>query len=143
MPALCSVSDALGITGQTVTEDQLTKARYDIELLCGRLFIRLDAGVLSDDDADWLTRAIAHQAVFGATHVAKDVAIEATSVSEGGGTISPTPDGVVLSAMARRALNQLSWVGARTVRISRTLDYVDTLNTVMNDLEDAPWEDLT
>lgn len=139
----CSAAEVYRITQQSVTRENLTKAHFDIEIVSGRLFQRLEDGILNENDIDWLKRAVAHQAVFISERPGKDTAIEATSVSEGGSSVSPTPDGVVIGSMARRALNNVSWIKSRTVRIARSyLSNEDVLNTVNGDIPEAPWRNL-
>lgn len=138
-PAWCSLVDVELITGRTVANASLSKALFDIEIACGRLFQYLTDEVLCDDDEDWLKRAIAHQAVFIDERPDKDVANDLTAMSTLGGGSSPTPDGLVVAPMARRALNQLSWVGARTIRIGQ-VSGASPLDSTLGDIEGAPWE---
>lgn len=134
----CSLVDVELITGRMVTNASLSKALFDIEIACGRLIQHLDVDTLCDDDEDWLKRAIAHQAVFIDERPDKDVSADLSYiVGVGGG--SPTPDGLVIAPMARRALNQLSWVGARTIRIGRVTG-PSPLNSTLGDIDGAPWE---
>lgn len=130
----CTAAEAYDITGREVTRADLTKAHYDIEIVSGRLFQRLADGVLCDDDRDWLKRAVSHQAVFVNERPEKDIAVEG---------VEAAGDAVVIGSMARRALNNVSWIGARSVRIARdeTLG-LSVFNTTDGDIEGAPWRNL-
>lgn len=137
----CTAAEVYAITRREVTRDNLTKAHYDIEIVSGRLFQYLEDGILCDDDRDWLKRAVAHQAVFVTDHPAKDSSIEVTSVSEGRASMSPTYDGLILGPMARRALKNVSWVGARTVGIGKgpQTGGLANLTSIAYDIPEAPW----
>lgn len=114
---IVTAADVLAVTGETVTDAQVSKAHFDIEIGCGRPFTEFSSGVLSDMDLVWLKRAVAYQAAFVKNMPDKDTTVDAVSLSAKTGSVTPTPDGLVIAPMARRALANLTWVGARAVDI--------------------------
>lgn len=115
MPLLCTVAEALDITRATVSESDITSAHYELECTTGRLILSEADGVFNTLDAAWLKRAIAFQAELIAGRPSKNLTVDAQSISEDGASVTPNSEGLVIAPMARLALKNVTWVGARTV----------------------------
>jgi hypothetical protein len=124
-----STADVRGITGESVTDDELARAQGVIELYAGRTW----AGSVNNNsirikDQLWLKRAVAYQAVWQKSQPGYETRHGIKEVNQDGAQIvyaSPTEANntalLMLGPLARRALKNLSWMRTRSIKIKPAL----------------------
>jgi len=112
--AWATASDVLAITGQAVSGPQLAVAQGVVELHVGRT---TDA-VMTVRDLSWLKRAVSWQAAWLVGQYGFLFRSTVTNVSQDGVSTSfPDLSAITLGPLCRRAINNLSWTGTRSLRI--------------------------
>lgn len=113
-----TIEDVLNITGVdiTLTPEKLNAANSIVQLHTGVL----DTATVHTRDAEWLRQAVAWQAAWAAGQADLQQRSSATSVSQDGLSATLKDEAaVILAPAARRAIKNLSWMGSRSVLMSR------------------------
>lgn len=113
--AWASVQDVKTATGVDVDAVTVTRAQYAIDVACGRTFA--DAPRVSPRDRGWLRLATAYQAAW---LTAQPDMWERMDLVETGGSaaaMSGTATWLTVAPMARRALQRVSWLRSRSLRV--------------------------
>jgi hypothetical protein len=140
----------LVITGLTVTQDQVTKAQYIIEMYADTTSEASDAGHISSKNQRLLMLAVVYQTAWMVQHPDVFSVIDVTSATQDGmsWTIG-NPTSAVLAPLAKAALARLSWKRNRNTYIRRRGGYgadriPQTLNTTDVELDErrGDWKPL-
>lgn len=144
--AYVSVADALAITGTTLDAEAIRRAQYLIELSTNRT--EAASGDMSERDLYWLKLATAFQASYIDSHPEVYAGMDISYLTQGDVSISfrSRSESIWLAPMARKALNNVSWMRNRSVLVNSQFqrgsidadvsDYVDA------DSDDGDWEPL-
>ncbi|KND38479.1 hypothetical protein [Streptomyces acidiscabies] len=121
MASWATTADVLDITGTTVTAAQLTRAQYVIDMLSGRTYDIHDLLVQENRTRDlyWLKLAVAYQAAWMISQPDMFTRMNVTSVNQDTSQAQMGASALVLSPLARRALNRVSWRGTRSLQVQR------------------------
>lgn len=113
-----TAADVLNMTGKTVTEAQVSQAEAVIIIQVNRT--PSASAAFSPRDLYWLKSAVCFQAAWMPDQPGYLQRQAADSVSQDGVTVVQTKEWqITLSPVAARAIKNLSWKGARTVRMKR------------------------
>ncbi|WP_274029454.1 hypothetical protein [Streptomyces sp. MMBL 11-1] len=114
-----SIQDVVDITGATVTDAQLRRAQYVIDLVSGRTYeihtVLVEEG--RTRDLRWLKQAVAYQAAWMAAQPDMFTRLNLTSVNQDTAQAQMGASALTLAPLARRALHQVSWQGTRSVQV--------------------------
>lgn len=116
--AWADIADVADTTGVTVDLADLAQAQSAVEIYANRTY---DAtGGFTARDLGWLKRAVCWQAAWQSQQYGYAARQSASSVSTDGQSVQrDAGSDVTLAPLAARALRNLSWKGARTVRTPR------------------------
>lgn len=116
--AWATADDVLSVTGVDLsgTPGVVAAASSDVSMHTGVL----DTAAVYTRDEEWLRQATCWQAVWLAGNPGNVERASVTSVSQDGMSASYVDDtAVILAPRARRCLKNLSWMGSRSVRVTR------------------------
>lgn len=142
-----TTTDVLNMTGETVTEAEVTQAQYLVELF---------ADVTEDSDSFIATKnlrllkqAVAYQTAWMVQHPDVFSVIDVTSATQDGMSwLIGNPGSAVMAPLARMAIARLSWKRNRSIYIrpmGGRQNYIpNNLNTTNSDLDDrrTDWQPL-
>lgn len=115
-----TVEDVLAVTGVTVTSDVLTQAQGVIDIVSN---MSVDQAVdlrISARDLRWLGMALCYQAAWQSNQVDVITRTDVTGVTQEGMQFSPANDtALILSPLAKRCLDRISWRRPRSIRLQR------------------------
>lgn len=134
--AWATVADVKAATGKQVAEETLVRAQFHVEVLTRVAAVECyPAGTaptgdqtfpVSKRDLRWLKAAVAYQAGWMESQPDLFDRNDVTNISQDGVGVQYTVSGLTLAPLARRALNNLSWFGSRSVNIgARSRSYAD------------------
>lgn len=116
VPTWCTVSQAVQITGQVVTGDELIAAQGVIDLVTNRT-VEVSGGI-HYRDLVWLGRAVAYQAVWMPSQPDIFTRSAINGVSQDGVSAQGQDKSwIYLAPLAARALRNCSWIRSRSLRV--------------------------
>lgn len=127
MTAIVTAADVLALTGQTVTDAQITQAQGIISVKCGRdlsdalIFTGTGLAVLVPFSRDQrlLKAAVAYQAAWMNAHPDTFLASDITQMTADGTSAAYKETGLYLAPLARVCLRRLSWQRTRSIHVDR------------------------
>ena len=116
-----STADVQDITGVTVTDAQLRRAQYVIDIVSGRTYEIRPLLVQENRTRDlrWLKQAVAYQAAWMISQPDMFTRMNVTSVNQDTSQAQMGASALTLAPLARRALNRVSWKGTRSLQVQR------------------------
>jgi hypothetical protein len=114
--AWATAEDVADLTSKSATEAKVLEANTVIELLAGRLY-SVWADRVSTRDLEWMKRAVVYQALWMPGQPDYYTRLDFASLTEGGRSITPREEALLLAPMAKAALNQVSWRRTRSLRV--------------------------
>jgi hypothetical protein len=116
--AWATTTEVADMTGVTVDATDLAQAQAVIEIYANRTYDATDG--FTARDLAWLTRAVCWQAAWQSQQYGYASRQSASQVSQDGLSVQrDAGSDVTLAPLAARALKNLSWKGARTLRTPR------------------------
>lgn len=144
----CSTADVATITGATVTDDDIARAQFIIDIASGRSAqtATMLAGYLHRRDLYYLRLATAYQTVWMKSQPDMFTRMDVTGVNQDGIGSSLANSALKLSPLAKACLRRLSWKGTRSMRIGQRdqvnlSDYMNP-NAPIVDTEGEIWSAL-
>ncbi len=111
-----TTADVLALTGQTVTDAQITMAQGVMDVFSGTTIEAQAQHKVRD--LRLLKMACAYQCVWQIAQIDVTSRTDVTEVEQDGAKFKPAgPDALLLAPLAARCLRQLSWKRARSVRV--------------------------
>jgi len=119
-----TVADVFGITGVTVTDVEITRAQFIIELFADVSVDGATAQMVSTKNLRLLKFATAYQTVWMQEHPDVFTNVDITSFSEDGlSTTQAHVNAAILAPLAKRSIDRLTWRRTnRSIRIGRKLN---------------------
>ncbi|WP_213451589.1 hypothetical protein [Rhizomonospora bruguierae] len=103
-------SDVLSIAKATVTEDDVTSARFIVELFAHTTTEASDAGNISSGNLRLLRMAVAYQAAWMQAHPDVLTNVDVDSFSQDGqSAVHAHANAALLAPLAKRCIDRLSW----------------------------------
>ncbi len=113
-----SAADVLAITGQTVTDAQVSQAQAVVEIYVGRTPDADEA--IGNRDLHWLKQAVSWQAAWMAEQVAYHARTSfQIQVQDGVHVHLDSAHQMQLAPLATRSIRNLSWFGNRSLQLTR------------------------
>lgn len=113
-----TAAEVLALTGQTVTDAQITAANGLIDTFANVTDLARDN--LSARDLRLLSKATGYQAVWMAAQVDVLTRVDVKRIQQDAMDVVPgNDDAMFLAPLAKRCLDRLSWRKSRSVRITR------------------------
>lgn len=110
-------AEALALTGQTVTDAQLTAAQGIIDIFSGTTIEAQAQHTVRD--LRLLRMATAYQAVWQAAQVDVTSRTDVKRIQQDAMDVEPAgPESLLLAPLAQRCIVRLSWMRARSVRVN-------------------------
>lgn len=113
--AWATIANVADVTGETVTDAEITRATYALETVIG-LIESVTRADLTDRDAHFLMLAVAYQTAWMRENPDVFTREDAAAVTQDGASASyRNPDAHTIAPLARKAIRRLSWRGLRAV----------------------------
>lgn len=116
-------ADVLTYTGVTVTDDEVIRAQFIVELFAGTTTDASDRGLITSRNLRLLRQAVAFQSAWMTEHPDVFTSVDVTTFSQDG--VSATQahaNAHLLAPLAKRCIDRLSWKRNRGLQIRRRLD---------------------
>lgn len=113
------VSQITGLSEDDLTDDELQRAQFIIDLVSGRTLDMRDLLINENRKRDlrWLRMAVAYQVAWMKAQPDLFTRWDLTRTSQDGENSDFVPGATTLAPLAKRAIRRLSWKGTRSVSI--------------------------
>jgi hypothetical protein len=138
--AWATIPDVLSVTGKTVTQEEVDRAHFVVEIHVSRTQ-GTPADALTARDEYWLKQAVAYQTAWMKAQPDFYERIEVITLLQDGVEVRDLPpDALTLAPMARRAIRRLSWRKSRSVHVVSELERAAAMYPVGGPVIDYPYE---
>lgn len=119
--AWATTNEVLTYTGITVTQAEVDQAQFMIEMFADTTEDASDAGLISSKNLRFLKMAVAYQAAWITEHPDVFTHVDVSTMLQDGLQFTRGHENAMLLApMARRAINRLSWMRNKNLRVKRS-----------------------